>query len=203
MTLREIITAIIDGLDRPFDIMLYNRIRPMVLSEAAYLMRQQGFKYGLNKSYLVSYTLALVADGDRLKTVSQLPTPLRLDNGSIFYYVGSVSGKVPYMYATKTENIFMDDITEIGCAITYEFIDNYLYIDGTEHLKNIKATSQYNVEYIDSLEKEDGDNKFTDDMVLPVSEDLNNTIINKIISSPAIRTTDAKDKVEAAHIDNI
>jgi hypothetical protein len=200
MTLREIITAITDGLDRPNDIQLYNRIRIFVLSEAANLLRQQANKYGLGKLYTISKIVPLEKYLTGVKTINKIPTPLRVNDNVLFTYVGSKDGKVPYRYATLQENIFAEDLDNIGCSITYEYEDNYIYVRNTTQLKELRFSGQFNITYIsDNYSDKDGT---TDDSIFPFPDDLVNILIDTIISSPKLSITDNRDKIEASHLDN-
>ena len=112
-TTKEIISSVTDNLNRPYDTILYNRIRLLVFAEANKLIRQQISKYGFDANYTQEYIIDLEAVDlsesseysitSVLRTTAKIPKPIR-QKGVPFKYVGAVDRSYPFVYKEAHES---------------------------------------------------------------------------------------------------
>lgn len=209
-TTREIISTITDNLNRPFDTMLYERIRLLVIAEANKLIRQQIQKNGFDSAYIQRYTIALTqADISLsstypikivLRTVSKIHEPIRI-GGIPFKYVGAVDSSYPFMYKEPHEALLQSSLPLIGNGIIYSYDDGYIWVYNTLMVKEIAISASHVFKPISpNIENTDGI-QFTDDDIFPAPADMIADII-EIVTKKLMNNIDANNKIEDTHSDN-
>jgi hypothetical protein len=145
-SLNQYAQQLADSLNRPYDPMLLERIKDLIVQERATYLQQTMDKDGIDKEYRQTYyaTLELIyaneitpqANPQELtitnkqiyKTTNKIPKPIRWKNYTPFMYVGVEGGNFPYRmgnYYTKSVSKYLP---LIGETIMYDYIDGYVYV---------------------------------------------------------------------------
>lgn len=213
-TLKAIATEICDSLDRPYDGMFLERVMVLVRYTTAKLLRESVKKYGADRQFTLRYKADIerVSDDDMMyidedtpvyRTTNKIFTAIRDNEPIPFTYVGSKDG-FPFTYRNRALHNFASFLLLSGKGISYDVINNYLYIFNNSRVKevHIEAIWENPIEIIKEIES----GKYTDKYVeeeysLPIPEDMIDRI-KAILLSGELSITDDKDKVVATHIDN-
>lgn len=217
-----------DSLGRPYDAVLRERIKDLIVQERATFLQRTMDKDGIDKEYRQTYyaTLELVyvnevtpqgvpqplgiTDKQVYKTTNKIPKPIRWRNYTPFMYVGSEAGNAPYRmgnYYTKSINAFLPLIGEV---IMYDYIDGYIYVfpNYTTEGAVIPLSTSLRIDEViqnprfirtnSAIESRENCIMFTDDMEFPLPLDMINSLK---LSLKELFITDHKDVLEKTHID--
>jgi hypothetical protein len=214
MTIKEIANIIADGLDRPVDGFLIERLKRLIILTYNELVREQVDKYKYDSTFRIFYVVnslipvnsfygTTIDTGVRLlRTENKIPKPVRLKRPQPFYYVGSVDGSNSFVYTDYAMLAYIQTIPLIGTGIRYFYRDDYIYIYNNLLIESIGIDSAFESLLVpENSDLLDNNIYFTQNMEFPAPMD----VISKVIELVPIRflnITDTKDKVEAGHIDN-
>lgn len=212
-TLNQVKDFVADRLDRPFDDMLKAEVKFAFINEISLLMRRSIDANGLDKTYLATFNveLQLVTETDDttfegehniLRSINKIPTPIRYKTPFPFVSVGTATNDVVFGYSPAHESGFIKELPYIGQCTTYDYINQYLYIRGNNKYKKVRITAPYaNFSLIADNSVGGNGITYADDMELPYPEDLINAAILSLLQG-VFSNLDAKDKIEATHLDN-
>jgi len=214
-TFNSIADEIAGALDRPFDDMFKQRIKEVFRHELARMLRQSMDKTGVDVSLVQRYTAVLeeVDSGDTvvsydctiLRTEDKIYKPIRWKTVEPFTYIGS--DDIPFIYRHSVEAKRLAPFLSLtGNAISYDYRNGYIYIYNGKRLEYVTIETVFaNPADILAVETADaigiGESTCKDDMVIPIAEDLIQTVKDKLFSGE-LAIIDDKDKVKPAHIDN-
>lgn len=211
-TLRQVVSEVIDSLGRPFDKMLYERVKSSIMNECVVWVRRSINKDGLDNLFKQSYVaeVSLVDSADNpikdssvkiLRTDNKIHQPIRYDGDDPFTYVGSVTWDnsfifiQPYQYKTFSKHPMT------GKAILYSYLNGYIYI------YNSTLIDQIGIEgiYVDPREViESNENNLglglDDDMEFPFPADLIQLAKSNILKAE-LSGYDTTPNVEKSHVD--
>lgn len=213
MTLKQIVDSIINSINRPYDDMLYGRVRDLVINERSLLLRQQIHKYTDDKLYMQDYTVSLEkvsintnssnAVDYILRSVNKIPKPIFHKSGRPFYYVGSSDGKIPYTWRNKDQLYFIMDEPLISCSVGYSYVNGYIEIYNNFKISELLITATY-----ESYEIYNSDETSTsgicyenDNYEFPLNSDLINVLISNIVEK-RLTNIERADVTENTHLDN-
>ena len=147
MTLREHATEIAARLNRPSDLYLIERAKPLIVSTTSLLLRQSIEKSGVDNQ--VRYTflvdckrttisdLGIINGGTGIgipvyRSKNTIPIPLRYKTDSPFLFVGLYSttnlNRVPFAYATANEIGRVNSLPGLSKMFTYSYVNGFLVI---------------------------------------------------------------------------
>lgn len=219
-SLNKVGSQIVSRLNKPFSTMLRDEVKDLFLSEIALLIRRTINKSGIDREYVASYVveLQLVDSGDNtikvvgdniLRSVNRIPSPIRHDTPTPFIYVGKTDGSYGYGYLNNYHAPFAAYLPNIAEAITYDYVDGYLYvynaIDETEDPPTYPTETKLIAPYADFrlLKDQQAGGRgisYDDDMELPYPQDLISTAINSVLQTLAADVDD-NNSVKSTHKD--
>jgi len=213
-TLKQIATEVCDSLDRPYDGMFLERVMALIRHTAAKLLRESIVRNGIDKQLTLRYveTITKVGTTDIMyvdedhpvyRTANKIYTAIRDNDPIPFTFVGSKLG-IPFTYRDRAAHCFASFLSLSGKGISYDIINNYIYLFGNIRIKEIQLEAVW--EDPTSIVKEIESGKYTDKYIqdeysLPIPEDMILTIKEMLLTRELV-ITDHKDKVVATHIDN-
>jgi len=225
-SLNQYAQQLADSLNRPYDEVLKERIKDLIVQERATFLQRTMDKDGIDKEYRQTYYADLVlvnvkeitgtiSEGVEgqvyiYKSINRIPKPIRWKNYTPFFYVGREDGRLGYRatnYYSASLNKFLP---LIGNIIGYDYIDGYIYIFPQYTTNNvmIPVVSPVRIdEVIQNLRfvrtnnhKETRENciMYTDDMEFPIPMDMINPLK---LNLKELFITDHKDVIEKTHLD--
>lgn len=224
-TLNQIVTQIADALNRPFDDMLKNRLKDVVIQQFGLFVSRSISQYGIDREFIYSYDVSqfkhvttknnVALTIPYYESVNPIPTPLRYKSDTPFVYVGGTQGDTPFSFRNLHARTITNSLPNIGISPAYDFRDSKLYIwntpisiiNGTEPtptdatiplLIRQVPDDPRNIASPDVLQAM----KFNADSEFPITMDLVQQIKESIIKGELL-ITDHKDKVESTHLDNV
>ena len=214
-TLRKIAHQIADSINRPFDDMLYYRLRDYIIQEAAFLMQQTMDKDGVDKQYVATSIvpmkivnaseLSIVTDNKKiLRSVDKIHTPIRYKNYIPFVYVGIRDGSYAFSFSNFYSAEYHHCLPLVGETITYDYIDNYLYVFNTIKLDEVRISAVYPMTIFDTFRSDITAQQgecYVDNMEFPLALDQVNILITRI-KQYLLNPIDLKDAVPNTHTDN-
>lgn len=213
MTIKEIANIIADGMDRPFDGLLIERIKRLIILTYNDLMREQIDKYRYDNSFRIFYKvtdLIQVSSTDTdnnlgvtiLRTRNKIPSPVRIKRPQPFYYVGSVDGTNAFVYTEYALLFSIKYLPLIATGVRYYYRDGYIYIYNNLLLEEIAIDSAFESLLINPSDEESGSGiHITADMEFPAPLDVVSKII-EILPKRYFTAVDINNDVESGHKDN-
>jgi len=168
----------------------------------------------LTANLVNSYTVAAsgkvyIAQAQSKRTTNKILKPIRYNTDVPFNFVGNSTGTKSYIYSNIEELAYTSTLTLNASVPRYTYRNGYIYVYATDSVLSTISTisidapfevpegvipSETNDDYIAGV-------IYNDDMEFPMPDDLVQDIKARIFSGE-LRITDAKDKVEATHLDN-
>ena len=152
-TLNRIVDEFADALSRPFDTLLKERLKLIIINERALLIRQSIGKTGIDKQFRQRYTVdispvdkadSMVTLGSNLlRTNNKIATPVRYKTDTPFSYVGTSDGQVSYIYTDYSELKFISTLSLNASAIRYLYINGYLYLSSVDNIGLIGSITEF------------------------------------------------------------
>lgn len=216
MTIKEIANIIADGLNRPVDGLLINRLKELIILQYNDLISEQIQKYRYDNlfrtKYIVdSFTTVDIAEDNTfsigtklLKTTNKIPKPIRLkDRPSPFYYVGAIDYENAFVYTEPYAISKSRELPMMNKSISYFYKDEYIYIYNNLLVERILIDCAFENLLINPTDSNNTGTGiyFTQDMELPVPNDIIAKII-ELLPKRYLNQIDFKDKVEGGHLDN-
>lgn len=214
MTLTEIATIIDDGLNRPFDPLLLERVKRLVVLEYNTFIVEQVDKYGYQGFYKMPYVVnsfeivnmsrssTLESANKILRSTSKVPEPANIKNPAPFYYLGSVDGKHPFVYIDFGFQSYLSKLPLVNSIVGYGWVNGYIEIYNNTSIQEVLIEHPFadlRVDYGDS--NISSGIHYTDNMEFPAPMNIIKRII-EIIPNRYLNITDDKDKIEGGHLDN-
>jgi hypothetical protein len=212
-SLNQLVSLVAGRLNRPFDDMFKEELKPLVISEISMLLRRSIDANGIDSVYLAAFNVELQAvdffdeigvdsGSTILRSVNKIPTPIRYKTPVPFVYVGTAGGNKPFGYTKSYEQSFIKELPYVGNGITYDYINQYIYVYNNIKLTNVRIVAPYaSFNLIKNNVTGSNGINYTDDMVLPYPDDVINTAISSLMQG-VLGLSDSKDKVTATHLDN-
>lgn len=190
-TLRALAAQVCDALNRPYDHMMIERVKDMILQSRLTMLHRTINKYGVDGRYLQSY----VADLQRinlsqgtvqspftvLRTVNKIPSAIRYESDVPFNFVGSVDRTVSFSYIKLQSHRFINSLRYIGNAIKWDYKDNYLYLYNTTKPKQVLIELLPEALDVNNLGIDPLSLCLQDDYEFPLSGDLLNAVITEVL----------------------
>ncbi len=220
-TLNYIAEEVAGTLDRPFDVMLKERIKSAFRHIIATLLRQEINKTGIKDSYTSRFQVDVIKSSlinsytsNFYMTLNKIPKPLVYNTDDPFTYVGDINGTNAYIYS-KLSTIKFNDLLAMNINKPSRYIYNNEYIYIYNVIKNVDSTGtldttifKLEIEGVypinDLITPEDKLNSitFSDDTILTFPEYL---VMNakELLLKLDLSITDSKDKVKPINIDNV
>lgn len=195
-TLNQLSAQVIDALGRPFDSLLLERVKDILVQGRIQFLHRAFDKYGVDREYVHPYIVPL-EKVDRsldsivpvgltwLKSVKRIPKVIRLSNETVpFNYVGSVDHSITFQYANGYMMPFHKYLKLLGGGIKYDFVNEYLYILNNTKLTECLIEALFEIFDIDLLDNTS--NYERDTMEFPLYGDMLNDLVNSTIQSLTI-----------------
>jgi len=207
-SLRQLATQIIDALDQPFNELLYQRAKDLIVHERALDIRRSVQKHGIDDEFKQRYKVPVqkvdkadfyqvTTDLEVYRSTNKIAALVRFQNDSPFTYVGAITHNIPYVYSQPYAIDAQDSLRYMKYIVKYTFNNGYLYIfaKGNLLLENIGVeTIHADPRLVDYSNFTTGPEVFTDDMEFLISEDLISNIKLRIFSGDLrIKLTDDKE----------
>lgn len=212
-SLNQIGSIFASRLNRPFDDQLKAEFKPLFINEISLLIRRSIDANGIDSMYIASFVVDLIkvdeldnigdaGEYNILRSVNRIPIPIRYKTPVPFIFVGSRDNGLSFGYVNSYNKSFTKELPYIGSAITYTYVNGYLYIYNNTKLDKVRVTAPYaSFNLITNNVTGSNGIPYDDDMELPYPEDLINTCIFNLLQG-IFGGIDTKDKVEATHLDN-
>lgn len=191
ITLNKIAAQITDALDKPFDVMLNERIKDAIIYWRAELIRQDGDRNVLSKEFIQRIVVNLEkvdkldscvvkAGCPALRTKEKIPRPIRpKDAPSLFKFVGSADGHIPYTYTDLEELRYTRANKYTYNAIRYNYVNGYIYVFNETKVKYATIEGIFLDPRLASVNCVEN-SCMTDDDEFPISGDMIRTIVEGI-----------------------
>lgn len=210
-TLKKYATQLADALGRPFDNMLVERLKDIIIQERATLIKIDMDKGRPSDYYTFDYEceLEIVPSGehtiiygqDILKSVNAIPSPIGSSSGDPFLAVRTMGGlAIPYCRSI-IEYINGKAFELVGGRNMYVWRNNYLYILGTLKPEMVFANGAYENPWLTLGNDEYCSIKATDETEFPMPMWMFQIVKERLLNKELL-ITDHKDKVTPTHIDN-
>lgn len=216
-SINNIVQLVAGRLNRPFSEFLKAEIKPLFISELALLLRRSIDANGIDTQQLRGFTVALkevpindiigiTSNSKVLRSVNKIPIPIRYKTPTPFVSVSTLKTEtgtnIILGYVPSAQVEYVKELPYIGETMTYDYINEYLYVFNTNKISNVKIVAPI-IDYSRIIdETNDGRNiPFDDDTELPYPQDLINTAILSLLQG-ILSNLDSKDKVTATHLDN-
>lgn len=204
-TLNQIAASYCDAVDKPFDMMLRERVKFSIKYWRAKLIRQDFERNPPDRSVVQSIVLPMasvdaadsclvVAGCKLLRTQNKVPRPVVIKGSQPFFYVGPVvfscDDNLPFSHATRTEIEFARYKNLTANNIRYMYFNDYIYV--TDCLRQyIRADHPFEDPFAAMEACIDGGNCVDDDTEFPISGHMLDTILRglqtaelRIMTSP-------------------
>jgi len=205
-SLKQLATEYIDALGKPFDHLLYERIKALIIHERSTEIRRSVQKYGLDEEFLQRYKITLVpVDASDLygvnsyhkvfRSENKIATLIRVPSDSPFSYVGAVDLTVPFLYIQPYALGNIDSLPALKDINKYSTRNGYVYVyTKNVNLKELVVEAPFvNPHLIDNSNYTDASIPFTDDMEFFISEDMIQNIKIKLLKGE-LSVTNTSDK---------
>jgi len=184
---------IIESVGLPFDIPLFTRAKDLFKQARAERIRQSIERNGVDEIFVQKYIAKLIKVDNIddcqvqsgcliMRTENKIPKPIRYKSDSPFIFVGSPTANKEYLHVKGFTSKFVQHTRFVYKKITYEYIDEYLYLRGNKLIKRVRIDSPYESPEL-VMPDCNGGICYTDDMEFPISADMANSIIKEIIST--------------------
>jgi len=214
-TLRKIAHQIADSINRPFDTMLYYRLRDYIIQESATLLQQTMDKDGVDKEYVATQIIPMmivnaselrneITSDKILRSVNKIHTPVRYKNYTPFVYVGTRDGGHAFSFINNYVNKYHHHLPYVGEQITYDFMNKHLYVYNNIRIEEVRTDGIYPFAIMDTFRHdviEQQGECYIDDMEFPLPLDLINPLILKI-KQLLLSPVDIQTPVLKTHVDN-
>lgn len=182
-TFNEIASEVSHALGDPFNHALRQRIKSVFRHQAATFIRQDIERNGINQQLKVRYstTLTKVDKADTcivnldciiLRTTNKVPKPVRFKGAAPFTFVGSPDGSIVFMHSPSESLKYLASIRFLQGSIVYHYSNEYIYVYNAKRLNFITIEAPYLSTNISNICTSDNNECYTDDMELPVPEDM-------------------------------
>ena len=207
-SLKQYATRVIDAINKPFDEMLYERVKDIIISERSLDIRRSVQKNGIDDEFKQRFKLAVskvdksdlygvTTESTVFRTNNKIAKLVRFKNDNPFTYVGSVEHDRPFMYAQSFGVKGLDSLRYAKYTPKYSFNNGYiyLYIRGNALLENIAIESIFaDPREIDYSDNATAPVPYEDTMEFLCSEDLIPNIITKILKGElSVTLTDDRE----------
>lgn len=210
-TLNQIAASYCDSVNKPFDILLRERVKFSIKYWRAKLIRQDFERNPPDRSVVQSIVMplssidaadsCLVVGGCKLlRTTNKVPRPVVIKNASPFFYVGPVvfscDDNLPFSHATRTEIEFSQYKANTSKAIRYMYHNGYIYV--TDCLRRyIRVDHPFEDPFAAMESCVDGGNCVDDDTEFPISGHMLDTILRGLQTAELRMFTDDREvKIE-------
>lgn len=211
-SLRQVTTEVIDSLGRPFDNMLYARVRSALLNECVQWARrsinQRGIENEFKQSYVAELSLVDSADNNIrisgsqiLRTNNKILQPIRYEGDEPFTYVGSINWNNSFIFTQPYEARTSGNLPMNGRAIRYFYLNGYIYVFNTTLIDQIAIEGIYvnPNDVIDANGRNLGAG-LDDDMEFPFPADIIQLAKNGILKGE-LGQYDVTPNTEKSHVD--
>ncbi len=137
-SLKQIATEIIDTLGEPFNHILYERVKALIIHEIATLVKAESDKRGISEDWIVYCPVELkkvdpadlpnvVTEKSVYRSINKLPKRIRLKHMSPIFYVGTIDRARPFSYVSNYSiAIAIKNVNEVGDIPKYSLRNGYL-----------------------------------------------------------------------------
>ena len=189
-TLRALAEQVIESFGLPYNGVLYERAKDLILQETATFIRQSSERNGIDDYFLSSYLAELapvdVIDNCQvalgctvLRTINKIPEAVRIKNDTPFTFVGTADGARVFRYTRPFEKNLLKHLRFTSKGLAYMYINRYIYILNSNIIKWVRIDAPYVVPFSQSC----NNNCYNDDMEFPCSADMTNAILKSVIGS--------------------
>lgn len=206
-SLRQRATQVIDALDKPFDEMLYQRVKDILITERALSIRRSIQRNGIDDEFKQRFKVAMIrvdksdfyqvsTDLKVFRSENKIPRLVRFKNDNPFTYVGAVTHDIPYVYAQPYAIPGMDSLRYMRIIPKFTYNNAYIYVfSNANTLENIAVESIIaDPREVDNSDSTVAATPFEDDMEFLISEDMFSDIKLRIFGGDLkIRLTDDKE----------
>ena len=206
-SLKQIATEVIDALDQPFNELLYQRVKDLIVHERSLAIRRSIGKNGIDDEFKQRYKVPMIridksdfygitTDLEVFRSTNKIAKLVRYRGDSPFIYVGAVTHDIPYLYTQSFAVPAQDSLRYMKYIGKYTYDNGYLYVmlhDNT--LENIGVQAiQADPREIDYSDYATAPFVYTDDMEFLISEDLISDIKLRMFSGDLkLRLTDDQE----------
>ena len=136
--LKQLATELIDIIGEPFNHILYERVKDLIIHELATLVKLESDKSGIKEDWIMYCPIEVKkvdpADLPEIKTnkmvyrsINKLPKRIRLKHMSPIFYLGTVDRAHPFMYVSSYAiAIAVKNVNEVGDIPKYSLRNGYL-----------------------------------------------------------------------------
>lgn len=194
-SLRQLATEYINALNKPFDTMLYERVKALIIHERAQEIRRSVQKHGIDLEHLQRYKVKLIKtdasdsygiDSGKivLRSENKIAILVRIQNDSPFTYVGAVNNDYPYIFSPSYGIGALQSLEFVKRINAYDFRNGYIYVYSTNpNIEYIHVEASFaNPQLIDNSDNHNPAIAYNDDMEFLISEDMIQTIKIKLLS---------------------
>lgn len=194
-SLKQYVTRVIDALDQPFNKMLYERVKDILISERSLAYRRSIAKNGIDDEFKQRYLITVErvdksdfyqvqTDLQVFRSENKIAKLIRFRGDSPFTYVGSVTHDIPFIYTQPYAVPNLDALRYMKYITKFTYNNGYIYI--FSHINTLTNVAVESI-FVDPREIDNSDNSnaatpFTDDMEFLLSEDLFSDIMMRILS---------------------
>lgn len=211
-SLRQVTTEVIDSLGRPFDNMLYSRVRSALLNECVQWARRSINQRGIENEFKQAYVaeLSLVDGADNpirtsgsqiLRTDNKILEPIRYEGDEPFTYVGAIDWNNSFIFTQPYESRTSGNLPMTGRAIRYFYLNGYIYVFNTTLVDQVAIEGIYvNPHDVIELNGRNLGAGLDDDMEFPFPADIIQLAKNGILKGE-LGQYDVTPNTEKSHVD--
>jgi len=206
-SLRQLATEVIDAINQPFNELLYQRVKDLIVHERSLAIRRSIQRHGIDSEFKQRYKVPMIrvdkSDFYNIDTnlkvfrsVNKIARLVRFQNDSPFTYVGSVTHDNPFIFVEPFAVEGIDSLRYMKYVIKYSFNNAHIYVFNRNNtLENIGVETIFaDPRFVDYSDNTIAPVTFTDDMEFLISEDMISDIKLKIFSGDLrIALTDDKE----------
>lgn len=206
-SLRQIATQVIDALNQPFNELLYQRVKDLIVHERSLAIRRSVQKNGIDSEFKQRWKVPVIrvdksdfygvdTDLKVFRSTNKIAKLVRFQNDNPFTYVGAVTHDIPFIFTEPYAVNGLDSLRYMKYLVKYGFINGYIYIfNHNNTLENIGVESiAADPREIDYSDNATAPFAYTDDMEFLISEDLISDIKLRMFSGDLkLMLTDDKE----------
>lgn len=190
-TLNQLSSQVTDALNRPFDTLLLERTKDLIIQNRILFLHRAFEKYGVDRQYVQPYITTLIKVDKSiddtiptgltyLRSTDIIPNVIRMSTETVpFNFVGSIDHSVSFHYSGNYMMPFHKYLKYNGSNIRYDFINGYLYILNNNKLTECLIEALF--EIVDIKLVNATSNFARDAMQFPLYGDMLNDVINTTI----------------------
>lgn len=212
-TLRQLAEQVIEAYGKPYDSVLYERAKDLILNTRATLIRQSFERTGIDDIFIIPFVFELIEvdiidncqvqlDCIILRSKNKIPEPVRFKNDIPFTFLGTADGTRTFSYIKSFQVPLIKHLKFGYKKISAFYINQYIYIINTKILQWARADAPYS--FPNQLIPGCGsDDCFNDDMEFACPADIINTILKEVITSKVLLITNNEESTVPINKENV